>query len=138
MTKDEIVEKVKGLNLPAGGYVVFGSCPLAAAGLREANDIDMLVSDEVLTNLEQAGWQQADKGKDDKPLTYGVFEAHNRWNFSSYSPTLEQLLDTANVIEGVPFASLEEVRKWKAASGRPKDLKDIELIDAYLSKSAAA
>lgn len=132
MKKNDIIEKVKALHLPTGGYIVFGSCPMAAAGLREANDIDMLVNDKVLEDLRQAGWEQVDKGKDDKPFTYDVFEAHNSWNFSSYKPTLEQLLTTADIIEGIPFASLNEVRKWKAASGRPKDLHDIELIDAHL------
>jgi hypothetical protein len=38
------------------------------------------------------------------------------------------------VIDGIPFASLEEVRKWKIASGRPKDIADIKLIDEYLQK----
>lgn len=132
MNKNDIIKKVKELNLPAGGYVVFGSCPMAAAGLRQASDIDMLVSDQVLASLKQAGWQQANKGKDDKPLTYDLFEAHSNWNFSTYSPTLEQLLKSADYFDGIPFASLHEVRKWKAASGRPKDVKDVELIDAYL------
>ena len=133
MTKQEIVEKVKALNLPTGSYVVFGSCPLAAAGLREAHDVDMLVSDDVIRELERRGWQQVDKGKDDKPLTYDVFEAHNSWSFSTYNPTLHQLLDNADVFEGIPFASLADVRKWKVASGRPKDFKDIELIDNFLA-----
>ena len=132
MTKQEIIDKVKTLNLPPGSYIVFGSCPLAAAGLREANDIDMVVSEEVLDSLRRAGWEEIDKGKDDKPLAYDVFEAHSNWNFSSYSPKLEQLLKTADIFDGVPFASLAEVKKWKAASGRPKDLRDLALIDNYL------
>jgi hypothetical protein len=94
----------------------------------------MLVSDEVLSSLRQIGWVQIDKGEDDRPFTHDVFEAHTSWNFSSYKPTLDQLLGTADIIDGIPFASLNEVRKWKAASGRPKDLHDIELIDTYLSK----
>jgi hypothetical protein len=133
MKKQDIIGKVKELNLPEDSYIVFGSCPMAAAGLREANDIDLLVNDEVMASFEQAGWKQVDKGKDDKPFTYGVFEAHNKWNFSSYKPALAQLLKTADVFDGIPFASLEEVRKWKAASRRPKDLKDIKLIDSFLS-----
>lgn len=131
MNKQQIVDKVKSLNLPAGSYIVFGSCPLALAGLREAGDIDMLVNDETLEQLRQAGWQEVDKGKDDKPLAHDVFEAHNSWKFSAYNPTLEHLLATATVVDGIPFASLDEVRKWKAASGRPKDLVDIELINNY-------
>ena len=132
MTKDEIIAKVKALNLPKKSYVVFGSCSMAALGIREAQDIDMLVSKTVFDMLKRAGWQEVDKGQEDKPLTHDVFEVHDNWNFSSYSLTLEQLLATANIIDGVPFASLEEVRKWKTASGRPKDIVDIELIDRYL------
>jgi hypothetical protein len=136
MTKAEIVNKVKALNLTQGSYIVFGSCPLAAAGIREAGDIDILVSVEVLEDLKKAGWQELDKGPNDKPLTYDVFEAHNSWNFSSYKPTLEHLLSSAMLVDGVPFASLEEVKKWKQSSGRPKDLNDIELIDEYLANQS--
>lgn len=132
MTKEEIVEKVKTLGLPEYSYIVFGSCPLAAAGIRETNDIDMLVSPETFEKLKAAGWQELHKNENDKPLIRDVFEAHKNWNFSSYNPTLVHLLASATVIDGVPFASLREVRKWKLSSGRPKDLRDIKLIDAYL------
>jgi hypothetical protein len=135
MTVDEIVDKVKALNLPSNSYVVFGSCPLAAAGIRQANDIDMLVSEPVFENLKQRGWPEAKKSPKDNPLVHDVFEAHFSWSFSSYNPTLEQLLDTAEFVDGIPFASLQEVRKWKVASGRPKDLTDIELIDNHFQNS---
>jgi hypothetical protein len=45
------------------------------------------------------------------------------------------LLKTANYIDGIPFASLQEVRKWKESSGRPKDIKDLDLIDKYLASN---
>ncbi len=135
MTKQEIVAKVKELDLPDGSYVVFGSCPLAAAGIREAKDIDLLVSKGLFAELKKAGWRVLHKSPTDKPLTHDVFEAHDNWNFSSYSPTLKDLLSTATIIDGVPFASLQEVRKWKLASGRPKDLTDVKLIDNHLSKN---
>ncbi len=132
MTKEEIIQKVKGLNLLRGSYVVFGSCPLAIAGIRPAGDIDMLVSEELFESFKKAGWHEVDKGSADKPLAHDVFEVHTKWNFSSYKPTLEHLLSTATIIDGVPIASLEEVRKWKQASARPKDLVDIKLIDKYV------
>lgn len=132
MTGAEIVSKVKTLKLPQDSYVIFGSCPLAAVGIREANDIDMLVSAKVYEDLIKAGWQQIRKGPDDTPLTYDVFEAHDNWDFSPYSPTLETLLSSAVKIDGVAFASLQEVRKWKVASGTPKHLADVKLIDEYL------
>lgn len=137
MKTAEITAKVKALNLPTGSYVVFGSCPLATAGIREAEDIDLLVSEDMLKQLSKAGWKELEKSSDDKPLAHDVFEAHSNRDFSSYSPTLEQLLESAEFIDGVPFASLDEVRKWKVASGRPKDKKDIELIDQYIEKQSA-
>ena len=131
MTKEEIITKVKTLNLPKGSYIVFGSCPMAVLGIREANDIDLLVSQEIYEKLKKDGWEEIDKGPNDKPLIRDVFEAHNNWNFSSYNPTLEDLLTSAIEVDGVTFASLEDVRKWKVASGRPKDVNDIKMIDNY-------
>src|SRR3989338_4455933 len=126
MDREEVIAKVKTLNLPKNSYVVFGSCPLAIAGLREAKDIDLLVSKGIFEKLKADGWQEMRKSPNDKPLVHDVFEAHDNWNFSSYRPTLEHLLLSAAVVEGIPFASLEEVRKWKVASGRPKDIVDVE------------
>lgn len=133
MTKEEIIIKVKSLKLPSDSYVVFGSCPMAMAGIRDANDIDLFVSPEVFASLREAGWQVRQKGLNENPLVHDVFEAHDNWNFSSYSPTLEHLLESATLVDGIPFASLEEVRKWKTATARPKDLADIKLIDKYLA-----
>jgi hypothetical protein len=134
MTKDEIIAKVKVLNLPKDSYVVFGSGPMAVVGLREAKDIDMLVSTDVLLALKKSGWQTLDKGPKDQPAVFDVFEAHDNWDFSSYNPTLVQLLATATIVEGIPFASLLEVKKWKAAASTPKNQADIALIDAYLGE----
>jgi hypothetical protein len=135
MTTKDIITKVQTLNLPKGSYIVFGSCPMALAGIRESSDIDMLVTEEVFNLLEKAGWQTINKGMNDNPLAFEDFEAHKNWNFSSYQPTLDQLLRTATVTENIPFASLAEVKKWKQSSGRPKDLVDIALIDNYLQKA---
>ena len=132
---DEIVAKVKSLNLPEDSYVVFGSGPLVVARIRAARDIDLLVSEELLERLRLDGWEEVYKEPGDTPLTHDVFEAHANWNFSPYSPTLAHLLSTATRVEGVPFASLEEVRKWKAASGRPNDIEDIRLIDQHMRNS---
>jgi hypothetical protein len=132
MKKEEIVSKVKSLNLPVGSYIVFGSCPMAIAGIREAGDIDFLVSTELFEQLARSGWKQIEKSPNDKPLIKDEFEAHSNWNFSSYKPTLEYLLKTAEIIDNIPFASLAEVLKWKNASGRPKDTIDVKLIEEYL------
>lgn len=135
MTGKEIIERVKVLNLPKGSYIIFGSAPMALAGIREASDIDMLVSDELFAKFKAQGWTESVKSPNDKPLVRGVFEVHSSWNFSSYQPTLHSLLATATESDGIFFASIEEVKKWKISSGRPKDLVDIQLIDEYHTSS---
>ena len=134
MQKEEIISKIKTLNLAKDSYILFGSCPLAALGIREAQDIDLLVSKEVFEKLKERGWRELYKNPNDTPLVYDVFEVHENWNFSSYNPTLEHLLSSAIIVDDTPFASLEEVKKWKMASARPKDLDDIKLIENYTSK----
>lgn len=36
-----------------------------------------------------------------------------------------------NKEEIIPIASIEDVKKWKMASGRPKDLQDLRRIAEY-------
>ena len=49
-----------------------------------------------------------------------------------------RLIKTATLIDGVYFASLAEVRKWKLSSCRLKDHADIDLIDAYQAQDDKA
>jgi len=138
MTKDDIIKKVKSLKFPKNSYIVYGSGPFAALGIREVNDVDMLVSEELYEDLIKKGWKKIYKGPKDEPCVFDVFEAHNTWEFSPYCPTLSELLSRSIEIDGVPFASLVDVKKWKVSSGRPKDLVDIKLIDDYLSKPTSS
>ena len=133
MNRDDVIAKMKALNLPQDSYVVFGAAPMAIANLRDVNDIDLFVTPEVLDELKQRGWKQAHKGPKDEPYQFDIYEAHPHWEFSSYAPTLKQLQKTAKIIEDIPFASLAEVRKWKIAWGRAKDMNDVELIDGYFA-----
>lgn len=133
MTKEEVIEKVKTLSLPEDSYVVFGSGPMAAIGLRDVNDIDLYVSPDVHQKLRIEGWKELVKGPSDKPLTHDVFEAHDNWSFSAYNPSLNDLLKNAFKVDGVNFASIEDVKKWKESLSRPKDIVDLELINNYLS-----
>lgn len=106
-----IIEKVKQLNLPQGQYVVFGSGPLMIHGIRESHDIDLLVT----------------------PALYKKLEADSTWQVREW-PDGSNYLAKAEMIEGVSFAPLREVLKWKQAYGRPKDMADVRLIAEYLSK----
>lgn len=132
MTKEDVIAKVKSLNFSHGSYVVYGAALFAVYGVREVRDIDMFVSPELYEQLKKRGWKKIMKGPRDEPLIYDVFEAHNTWEFSPYAPTFEELMYRSVTYTDVTLASIEDICKWKEASGRPKDLADLKLIDAYL------
>ncbi len=128
----DIVKEVKKLGLPKGSYIVFGSGALAMRGIRETKDIDLVVTKKVYNNLKKEGWKEEEPLEGRPVVTSGNYEAAPAWNFGDYNPSLKELLETADYIDGVPFANLREVIKWKKAFGRENDLKDIKLIKNYL------
>jgi hypothetical protein len=127
-----IVEEVKKLGFPKGSYIVFGSGPLAVHGTRETSDIDLLVNKNLYKNLKEKGWKEKVFNSGIKVATHKNVEAGTNWNYGTYNPSMEELLETADYFDDVPFANLREVIKWKRAFGREKDLKDIKLIKEHL------
>lgn len=115
-----IIEKIKSLNLPENKYVVIGSGTLAALGIRDANDIDISVTHELLNQLNDVkDWKE--KGVDiQAELLNG-----------NYSVSTEELIKSAIIIDGIRFMNLDELIRFKKAMGRDKDLQDIELINTY-------
>jgi len=137
MTAQTIIHKVQELALPPGSFIVFGSCPMAAVGIRESQDIDLFITEETDALLHRRGWQRVDSKAGDLQLEYAEFDTHTNWHIGSYNPSLQGLLATAMVIDDVPFGALEEVKAWKSVLGRSKDIADIALIDAFLGSSQA-
>jgi len=133
MKIEEIIERVKTLNLEPNTYIILGSCPMAIYNLREVSDIDIMVTKKIYDKLKNVGWEYKYKDINDGPLSNGVFEVLTGFRFGTYRPTLSQLLEKAVTIDEVVFSSLGEVRKWKSLLGRPKDMADIKLIDDYLN-----
>lgn len=131
MTGQDIITKMKELDLPQGSFIVVGSGPLAVVRIRETQDIDLLVSPHLRAQLAAAGWKVMRKANNDRLLSWDIFEADDSFSIGNYRPTLAELLSRALVVEGIPFASLQDVRAWKTAAGRPKDLADLALLNEY-------
>ncbi len=133
-----IIQKVKTLKLSLGHYVVFGSGPLAVRGLRVSEDIDILVTADLYSKLKATGgWKEKVFASGKPYLIKDEFEVMAEWIFPGYTPDTAKLIREAEIIDGIPFAKLIEVRAWKQAFGRPKDLKDIQMIDLYLCQTKA-
>ena len=54
----DVIEELKKLNFPSEKYVVFGGAALAARGLRETFDIDIVASDDLLAKCGAEGWKE--------------------------------------------------------------------------------
>ena len=119
------LEELKKLNLPVDQYAVFGSGPMAIRELRENEDIEILVKPEL--------WEKL--AKEHKLVRDDLIIIGNINIFKHWEPWLknrDELIDTADIIDGIRFVKLEYVLEWKKKMGRGKDQKDIELIEEYM------
>ncbi|HEC94326.1 MAG TPA: hypothetical protein ENI56_03120 [Candidatus Kaiserbacteria bacterium] len=121
------LDELKSLNLPQLQFAIFGSGPMAIRGIRESNDIDVIVKQNLwktLVNRYQSSLQ------DNPPcLKICNIEIYKKWPV--VTDTIDELIDSAEKIKDFPFVQLKYVIEWKKYSGRKKDLKDIELLEKY-------
>jgi hypothetical protein len=126
-----IAERVKELGLPTGSYAVFGSGPMAVRGMREAKDIDIIITSELFRKLKQDDTWKAEALRDH----HEVLNRDGVSLFDSWAPDswdIPAMIKEADVIEGVPFVKLETVLEWKKIRDLPKDKEDIVMIEKYL------
>jgi len=127
---------LKKLNLPIGQYVVIGSGPLGIRNLREIGDIDIVVGPE-LQKILAAKYGVTDDGQV-KKIVFPEDDIEAFWEGSFYTqqnddcaPTMAEIIAQAEIIDGLPFESLEHVLYFKRKIKRDKDLKDILLIEEW-------
>lgn len=131
-----IFQKLNELNFPLGQYVLMGSCPLAARNLREAQDLDISVTNALWQKLLDSGDYIIVEKYDRQFLTdkeTGLVDINKQLDWAKYATTTEEAIASADIINGFPFLNITETIKFKTALGREKDFKDIELLEKYLS-----
>jgi hypothetical protein len=130
-----IFEEVEKLNLPKGEFMVLGSGILAALGIREVGDIDLLVKPALFDKLKEEGWGYEVveiEGRMREKVSKGIVEAYRDfwWEGGSLEP--EEGIAMALKINGVAFLPLETLLEIKKAMKREKDIKDVALIEEYI------
>lgn len=132
-----VFEEVRKLRLPLGKYLVLGSGILAALGIREAKDLDLLVTEDIFDRLRNEGWKYEEiviENRVRQKLTTDGTEVFKDFWYGSESPKTGDLIAGAQVIDGIPFLSLQKLAEIKRIMGREKDQKDILLIEDYFAK----
>ena len=124
MKKEDIISKLGEFRYGMGGFWLITGAALVLYGIRvETADIDMGCTSEAANLLEADGY------------LYKVMEDGNRWfKLNDYIEIFENwLYGSVEMIYGYPVMSLQGIREMKLHLGREKDLRDIQLIDAFLS-----
>ena len=125
MNIHDLLNELKGMMLPHDEYIVCGSAPLAIIGLREAHDLDVVVSEQLYVDMmKYVQWINSHGG-----LVVG--------NIEFYSFGNDELMDRmsdATLYMNMNMASLRTTMEWKHKVNRDKDKEDIRLILEYLSR----
>lgn len=121
-------DHIKALNLPLDQIVVIGSGLLDQWGLRTAEDIDLVVTSEVLAVARASGeYDCGVRGTD----SYCRKKALELWSNWGEDWPYERLVETAVVEDGVRFVAPNILVAKKRERGSDKDLRDIALLEAY-------
>ncbi|CCB89426.1 GNAT family N-acetyltransferase [Simkania negevensis] len=129
---------LKQLDLPVDQYAITASGPLGIRNLRDINDIDIIVTQGLWDTLA-ARYGVTDTGSIKKiTLLDGVIEAFQEGSFytapmDANAPTIDERISKAEIIDGLPFDSLDRILYYKRKLGREKDLRDIFLIEHFLN-----
>ncbi|HIH46745.1 TPA: NUDIX domain-containing protein [Candidatus Woesearchaeota archaeon] len=122
----EKLEGLKCLKLPLGEYAITGSGPMAVRGLREANDIDVVVKKTLWLELLKRFVPY-----DSKHMKIGNIEIWG--DFLNLTERIDDVIDSAEPLAGYPFVTLQDTLSWKKFLNREKDQKDIKMIEETLS-----
>lgn len=138
MTGDDVIAELGRLDLPPGQYVVVGGAALAVRGIRETNDIDLVVAPELFERLLASGWVQQVRPNGKPGLHNGPVEAYLDVDGEDFKRSFASLLENAEMVRGHTFVDLGTLAGFKASYGRAKDLQDLNLIAAHRSDGPGA
>lgn len=137
LSDHKLIRLLESLALPASDYVVTGSGPLLAYGLKnDIHDIDVVARGrawEMATRLRRPRRAQSGLGLR-VVLSGGDIEVFDHW--VGGLDDVDAMIDSADFVDGLPFLSLTDTLRWKRGLGRAKDLADIALIERHLSVPA--
>jgi hypothetical protein len=137
LLEHKLLRRLESLALPPSDYVVTGSGPLLAHGLKkDIHDIDLVARGrawEMAARLNRP--HRAKSGLGLRIVLFGGdIEVFDHW--LGGLTDVDAMIGSAELVDGVPFLSLADTLRWKRGLGRAKDLPDIALIERRLAVPA--
>lgn len=124
-----LFNRLKALDLASQDFAVFGSGPLAVRRIIEAsNDLDVLCRRGAWDTVRKIGEIEYLPDYDveivklgDCNVTFGT-----KWGIGAFD--VDELIDTAEMIDGLPFVRMAHVIKYKTARASPKDMEHLKAV----------
>jgi hypothetical protein len=134
-----LIKVITDLELDPGDFVIFGSGPLLVHGLRRSvRDLDVVTRGATWRRVSQRGFPAtgAISGTPMALFWGGLIQFSPEWISKEFDT--DDLIDRAENIQGLPFAQLTDVLKYKQKLNRPKDRLDIEALLDLLHPTSRA
>ena len=138
---DDLLDRVRDMALPAADYVIFGSAPLRVRGIiPSCNDLDILCRGSVWDYARSQGELVYLDEYDvtvatfcDRRITFGT-----EWAIGDVD--VDELITSAELIDGLCFAPLEAVVRYKTIRNSVKDREHIESLmqSSFLSRTGVS
>lgn len=132
-----LLRELEALGLPVGMHALFGSGPLLARGwIDDVGDLDVIARGAAwdaaleLGDLVHLEDYDVDVVRIGRSITVG-----RRWAIGRFS--VDELIDTAELIHGLPCVRLEHVIRYKRIADRPKDRRHLSIIDQRITEQGA-
>lgn len=128
----ELLQKVQQLRLPVGDFAIFGSGPLLVRGVIDSvGDIDILCRRDAWIKATGLGERVYLDAYDVEIISIdgGLITIGRSWGYGNFD--VDQLIDSAENIDGLPFVLLRYVIEYKHIANRPKDLAHLKLLKAH-------
>lgn len=128
LKKQDVIQKLTELGIDPAQYRVATGAALVLYGIRmETRDIDIGCDEPLFNALLARGYKINEDFPHRREILIpgddGDIEIYCGW--AQCSPIM---------VEGIPLMPLGDIIAHKKSMGRPKDLRDLELIDAWLSE----
>jgi hypothetical protein len=126
VSEHPLLRRLAALELDAANFVIFGSAPLLAHGVRGAIcDLDIVAWGTAWDQARRQGIPDAGTITGDEAAQFwgGKIMIFRRWITSHWN--IDDLINRSDVVAGFRFASLADVLAYKLMLQRPKDIDDI-------------
>jgi len=127
-----LIQRLVALDLERSDFVIFGSGPLLACGLRKSiRDLDVVARGAAWQRVSTIGLSAVGVLTGDPTIQFwgGRIQCSQQWIRPGWDS--DKLIDEADMIDGLRFARLADVLAYKQVLLRRKDIDDIRAITSY-------